>query len=170
MTTFIENMERCWTAAHSTRISTSNTVKTCMYSVFFIILLYVAYLSETSFRSTRNKCRPYQAGWTIRNDGRSVSNCHPALWNESKFPSKLFAQYSVSLTVCLLSFSQGEMQKLYLFWMFSFAIFKLLAVAYGVLKESYEKVVTVMETGRRMLGRYYRVAFYGRVSNFILSN
>ncbi|XP_066933536.1 dedicator of cytokinesis protein 11-like isoform X1 [Clytia hemisphaerica] len=41
--------------------------------------------------------------------------------------------------------------------------FPLLAIAYGTLKESYEKVVAVMETGKRMLGRYYRVAFYGRV-------
>ena len=36
-------------------------------------------------------------------------------------------------------------------------------MAYGTLKESYDKVVAVMESGRRMLGRYYRVAFYGRV-------
>lgn len=37
-------------------------------------------------------------------------------------------------------------------------------MAYGTLKESYEKVVTVMGSGKRILGRYYRVAFYGRVS------
>ena len=47
--------------------------------------------------------------------------------------------------------------------------FQLLAEAYGTLKDSYEKVVGVMETGRRMLGRYYRVAFYGRVKFFLLN-
>lgn len=37
-----------------------------------------------------------------------------------------------------------------------------LAAAYGTLKESYDKVVEVMMSGKRVLGRYYRVAFYGR--------
>ena len=53
------------------------------------------------------------------------------------------------------------------FFIWSFILsshLQLLAMAYGTLKESYEKVVAVMESGKRMLGRYYRVAFYGRVS------
>jgi len=38
-----------------------------------------------------------------------------------------------------------------------------LALIHGTLKESYEKVVAVTISGKRVLGRYYRVAFYGRV-------
>ncbi|XP_047129888.1 dedicator of cytokinesis protein 9 isoform X1 [Hydra vulgaris] len=41
--------------------------------------------------------------------------------------------------------------------------YQCLALAYGVLKESYEKVVQVTISGKRILGRYYRVAFFGRV-------
>lgn len=34
---------------------------------------------------------------------------------------------------------------------------------YGQLAESFAKIVTIMQTDRRYLATYYRVAFYGRV-------
>ncbi|XP_066266769.1 dedicator of cytokinesis protein 9-like isoform X2 [Branchiostoma lanceolatum] len=40
--------------------------------------------------------------------------------------------------------------------------FQRLADAYRHLTQSYEKVVTVMQSGRRLLGTYFRVAFYGQ--------
>lgn len=34
---------------------------------------------------------------------------------------------------------------------------------YGRLYEAHKKIVSVMQTGRRYLGTYYRVGFYGEV-------
>lgn len=34
---------------------------------------------------------------------------------------------------------------------------------YGQLAEAFSKIVTIMQTDRRYLATYYRVAFYGRV-------
>lgn len=44
-----------------------------------------------------------------------------------------------------------------------------LAIAYASLQNAYEKIVEVMASGKRLLGRYYRVAFYGQVSSFYIS-
>ena len=38
-----------------------------------------------------------------------------------------------------------------------------LAGAYGLLHQAYSKVVEVGNSGKRMLGKYYRVKFYGQV-------
>ncbi len=38
-----------------------------------------------------------------------------------------------------------------------------LAGAYDMLHKAYSRVVEVMRTGKRILGTYYRVAFYGAV-------
>ena len=35
---------------------------------------------------------------------------------------------------------------------------------FGKLHQAYRKVVDIEETGRRYLGTYFRVGFYGRVS------
>jgi len=40
--------------------------------------------------------------------------------------------------------------------------FSRLAVAYASLHDAYAKIVDVMASGKRLLGRYYRVAFFGR--------
>lgn len=40
-----------------------------------------------------------------------------------------------------------------------------LANAYENLSKAYRKVVEVMNSGKRMLGRYFRVAFFGQVSS-----
>jgi len=36
-----------------------------------------------------------------------------------------------------------------------------LAAAYEILHRVYKKIVDVMHSGRRLLGKYFRVAFYG---------
>ena len=40
-----------------------------------------------------------------------------------------------------------------------------LAHAYDLLHRAYSKVVEVMQSGRRLLGQYFRVAFFGAVSS-----
>ena len=41
--------------------------------------------------------------------------------------------------------------------------FKHMAEMYGKLHEAYRKVVEIMATGRRYLGTYFRIAFFGKV-------
>jgi hypothetical protein len=41
--------------------------------------------------------------------------------------------------------------------------FKHMMEMYGKLHEAFVKVVDIMTTGRRYLGTYFRVAFYGKV-------
>ncbi len=41
--------------------------------------------------------------------------------------------------------------------------FKHMMEMYGKLHEAYRKVVDIMTTGRRYLGIYFRVAFFGKV-------
>ena len=43
-------------------------------------------------------------------------------------------------------------------------LFQKLAQSYQILSEAYAKVVDVMQSGKRLLGKYFRVAFYGQVS------
>ena len=42
--------------------------------------------------------------------------------------------------------------------------FQKLAQSYQILSDSYTKVVDVMQSGKRLLGKYFRVAFFGQVS------
>ena len=39
-----------------------------------------------------------------------------------------------------------------------------MAECYARLQKAYNKVVEVMSSGKRMLGKYFRVAFFGQVS------
>jgi hypothetical protein len=41
--------------------------------------------------------------------------------------------------------------------------YEALAHCYQTLAQAYRKIVEVSHTGRRLLGRYYRVAFFGQV-------
>ena len=43
-----------------------------------------------------------------------------------------------------------------------------LALGYGTLHRAYSMVVDVMQTGKRFLGTYFRVAFFGHVSNDVV--
>ena len=43
-------------------------------------------------------------------------------------------------------------------------MFQKLAECYARLQKAYNKVVEVMSSGKRMLGKYFRVAFFGQVS------
>ena len=52
----------------------------------------------------------------------------------------------------------------YLFICFSFFLFQRLSNAYDSLAKAYKKVVEVMATGKRLLGKYFRVAFFGQVT------
>jgi len=45
-----------------------------------------------------------------------------------------------------------------------FFLFQRLSNAYESLAKAYKKVVEVMGTGKRLLGKYFRVAFFGQVS------
>ena len=47
--------------------------------------------------------------------------------------------------------------------LYIFAVQKL-ALAYGKLSAAYETVMNVQNSGRRLLGEYFRVAFFGQVS------
>ena len=40
---------------------------------------------------------------------------------------------------------------------------------FGKLHQAYRKVVDISETGRRYLGTYFRVAFYGKVCGVCMS-
>lgn len=42
--------------------------------------------------------------------------------------------------------------------------FQRLSNAYESLAQAYKKVVDVMGTGKRLLGKYFRVAFFGQVT------
>ena len=53
-----------------------------------------------------------------------------------------------------------------IFW--GHIILQSLSGAYEILHRSYSKVVDVMQSGKRLLGKYFRVAFYGQVSLSIL--
>ena len=44
-----------------------------------------------------------------------------------------------------------------------------LSNAYDSLAKAYKKVVEVMKSGRRLLGKYFRVAFFGQVNGAIFS-
>lgn len=60
-----------------------------------------------------------------------------------------------------------------LFICFSFFLFQRLSNAYDSLAKAYKKVVEVMATGKRLLGKYFRVAFFGQVTgplNFFLQD
>ena len=41
-----------------------------------------------------------------------------------------------------------------------------LSLAYNSLAKAYHKVVDVMGSGKRLLGKYFRVAFFGQVNGF----
>lgn len=45
-----------------------------------------------------------------------------------------------------------------------FFLFQALLQCYKTLHNAYVKIVDVNRTGRRLLGKYYRVAFFGSVS------
>lgn len=44
-----------------------------------------------------------------------------------------------------------------------------LSNAYDSLAKAYKKVVEVMKSGRRLLGKYFRVAFFGQVNGAIFN-
>ena len=44
-----------------------------------------------------------------------------------------------------------------------------LSNAYDSLAKAYKKVVDVMGTGKRLLGKYFRVAFFGQVTGSLKS-
>ena len=44
-------------------------------------------------------------------------------------------------------------------------LYQMMMEMYGRLHEAFTKVVSIMKTGKRYLGTYFRVAFYGHVSN-----
>lgn len=43
-------------------------------------------------------------------------------------------------------------------------IFQKLSRLYDTLHRAYNKIIEVTQTGRRLLGTYFRVAFYGQVT------
>ena len=55
------------------------------------------------------------------------------------------------------------------FRIFCLFVFQKLAQSYQILSEAYTKVVDVMQSGKRLLGKYFRVAFFGQVCLCFLS-
>ncbi len=47
--------------------------------------------------------------------------------------------------------------------------FKNMMEMYGKLHSAFKKVVDIMATGRRYLGTYFRIGFYGKVSSYTLA-
>lgn len=59
-------------------------------------------------------------------------------------------------------FLAGELYKLIIPIYEKKRTYELLKQSYQTLAENYEKVIQVNKSGRRLLGRYYRVGFYGQ--------
>lgn len=51
------------------------------------------------------------------------------------------------------------------FLLISALIFQKLSRLYDTLHRAYNKIMEVTHTGRRLLGTYFRVAFYGQVTS-----
>lgn len=48
--------------------------------------------------------------------------------------------------------------------------YQALSQCYQNLADAYAKITEVNKTGKRLLGRYYRIAFYGQVNTFFNKN
>lgn len=75
------------------------------------------------------------------------------------FSSTIITRLSSYLTI------GKELEHLGLFLPIFVFVFQKLSRLYDTLHRAYNKIIEVTQTGRRLLGTYFRVAFYGQVTS-----
>lgn len=79
--------------------------------------------------------------------------------------SAIVILFSSAIITSLSSYLTISKEHLGLFLPIFVFVFQKLSRLYDTLHRAYNKIIEVTQTGRRLLGTYFRVAFYGQVTS-----
>lgn len=112
-------------------------------------------------------CRWTVESWALRAHLWHLQAHNPHLWEaQGLWGTRLLRQHFFSQQPPLIQPNPRQLTSTYsneIFIMIHFA--QKLAHLYDTLHRAYSKVTEVMHTGKRLLGTYFRVAFFGQVSS-----